>query len=100
MQFGVIITPEEVIKLPKNKKFELYDMSVNGTTKTLLYVGECSGFDDELREVLNETYVGKVIEVKCNEIFKDTGKLRHPRFLRFRDDKDPDECTYINHITE
>ncbi len=101
MQFGVIITPEEVIKLPKNKKFELYDMSVNGTTKTLLYVGECSGFDDELRaELSHYDYTGKVIEVKCNEIFKDTGKLRHPRFLRFRDDKDPDECTYINHITE
>lgn len=101
MQFGVIITPEEVGKLPKNKKFELCDMSINGTKKTLLYVGECSGFDDELRaELSHYDNTGRVIEVKCNEIFKDTGKLRHPRFLRFRDDKDPEECTYYNHITE
>ena len=101
MQFGVIITPEEVSKLPKNKKFELYDISVNGIKKTVLHVGECSGFDDELRaELSHYDYTGKVIEVKCNEIFKDTGKLRHPRFLRFRDDKDPEECTYYNHITE
>lgn len=101
MQFGVIITPEEVDKLPKNKKFELCDMSINDTKKTLLYVGECSGFDDELRaELSHYDNIGRVIEVKCNEIFKDTGKLRHPRFLRFRDDKDPEECTYYNHITE
>lgn len=101
MNFGVIITPEEVSKLPKNKKFELYDISVNGIKKTVLYVGECSGFDDELRaELSHYNYIGRVIEVKCNEIFKDTGKLRHPRFLRFRDDKDPEECTYYNHITE
>ena len=101
MQFGVTITPEEVDKLPKNKKFELCDMSINGTKKTLLYVGECSGFDDELRaELSHYDNTGRVIEVKCNEIFKDTGKLRHPRFLRFRDDKDPEECTYYNHITE
>ena len=101
MQFGVIITQEEVEKLPKNKKFELHKMNINGVEKTLLYVGECSGFDDEMRSKLSHhNYIGRVIEVKCNEIFKDTGKLRHPRFLRFRDDKDPEECTYYNHITE
>lgn len=100
MQFGVIITPEEVRNLPKGKKFELFEMTLNFKKVTVLYVGECSGFDDDLRERLSETYIGKVIEVKCNEIFKDTGKLRHPRFLRFRDDKDPEDCTYHNHITE
>lgn len=101
MQFGVIITQEEVEKLPKNKKFELHNMSINGVEKTLLYVGECSGFDDDMREKLSHyNYIGRVIEVKCNEIFKDTGKLRHPRFLRFRYDKDPEDCTYYNHITE
>lgn len=102
MTFGVIITPDEITKLhlSSKKDFKIYDMPVNGTTKSVLEVGECAGFDEELRERLNSTYIGKVIEVKCNEIFKDTGKLRHPRFLRFRDDKDPDECTYINHIME
>ena len=101
MQFGVIITDEEINSLPKNKKFSIREVDLQHTTYKVLEVGECSGFDDELRaELSHYDYVGKVIEVKCNEIFKDTGKLRHPRFLRFRDDKGPEECTYINHITE
>lgn len=106
MIFGVIITDEEIKSLPKNKKFNILKVELcsppcnDRTLYNVLEVGECSGFDDELRERLNETYVGKVIEVKCNEIFKDTGKLRHPRFLRFRDDKEPEECTYYNHVTE
>lgn len=100
MQFGVIITSEEIEKLPKGKTFDFDYLIIDGEKKTILNVGECSGFDDSVRAIMNEDVVGKVIEVKCNEIFKDTGKLRHPRFLRFRQDKDPEECTYLNHITE
>lgn len=107
MIFGVIITNDEIKSLPKNKKFNIHEVELCGppcndrTLYKVLEVGECSGFDDELRANLSHyDYKGKVIEVKCNEIFKDTGKLRHPRFLRFRDDKDPEECTYYNHITE
>ena len=107
MVFGVIITDEEIKSLPKNKKFNIHGVELSEppcndyTVYKVLEVGECSGFDDELREELSHySYIGKVIEVKCNEVFKDTGKLRHPRFLRFRDDKDPLECTYYNHITE
>ena len=101
MKFGVIITPQEINKLPKGKSFDFDYMNIGGEQKAILNVGECSGFDDELRAKLSHyDNIGRVIEVKCNEIFKDTGKLRHPRFLRFRDDKDPEECTYANHITE
>lgn len=100
MQFGVIITPEEIEKLPKNKSFDFDYLVIDDKKKTVLNVGECSGFDDSMRAMLNEDAIGMVIEVKCNEIFKDTGKLRHPRFLRFRQDKDPEECTYLNHVTE
>lgn len=106
MIFGVIITEKEIEKLPKNKKFNVYKVELcsppcnDHTLYNVLEVGECSGFDDDLRAELSCDYIGKVIEVKCNEIFKDTGKLRHPRFLRFRDDKDPEECNYINHISE
>lgn len=39
-----------------------------------------------------EQHVGKVAEVKVYGQFEDTGALRHPIFLRFRDDKGPDEC--------
>ena len=45
-----------------------------------------------------EKYLFTTIEVKANEIFKDTGKLRHPRFLRCRFDKNPEDCTWKNHI--
>ena len=105
MIFGVIITPDEINNLPSGKTFDFEYMSIDGEQKAILLVGECSGFDDTLREKLSSKFsrekaIGSVIEVKCNEIFKDTGKLRHPRFLRFREDKNPEECTYINHITE
>ena len=37
-------------------------------------------------------YLGKVIEVRYQYI-GDKGRLRHPNFVRWRDDKPPDECT-------
>lgn len=103
IRFGVIITPEEVAKLPKNKKFDigLCNGFKNCTEYQVIEVGECSGFDEETREYLTEhkaEMIGNVIEVKANEIFKDTGKLRHPRFLRFRPDKSNLECTFKDHI--
>ena len=98
IRFGVIISPEEVEKLPKNKKFNVvaYEDGV-----LVLEVGECSGFDEETREYMTEKrreLIGSVIEVKANEIFKDTGKLRHPRFHRFRNDKSAYTCTFKDHI--
>ena len=103
MKFGVLISPEEINNLPKNKTFDFDYTTIDGKSQAILLVGECSGFDDELREKMSNNSEFKrlhVIEVKCNEIFKDTGRLRHPRFLRFRPDKDISECTYYNHITE
>ena len=101
IRFGVIITPEEMHSLPKNKKFHIEDMIIAGDDVLVLEVGECSGFDEETREWLTErkhNLKGHVIEVKANEIFKDTGKLRHPRFLRFRTDKSPTSCTLKEHL--
>ena len=101
VRFGVIITPEEENNLPKNKKFNIEEMTICGDTVRVLEVGECSGFDEEVREYMTEhksELIGDVIEVKANEIFKDTGKLRHPRFLRFRTDKSSLECTLNNHL--
>lgn len=103
IRFGVIITPEEEAKLPKNKKFNIERWNIFRGQKnvSVLEVGECSGFDEETREYLTDhqkELIGAVIEVKANEIFSDTGKLRHPRFLRFREDKSPFECTWRDHI--
>ena len=103
IRFGVIITPEEMLKLPKNKKFNVEELILEGDDVLVLEVGECSGFDEETREMFSEntkSWIGKVIEIKANEIFKDTGKLRHPRYLRLREDKSALECTYKDHISD
>ena len=42
--------------------------------------------------------IGTVIEVGANELIKKTGKLRHPRFMRFREDKEADRCIWKDHI--
>ena len=102
VRFGVVITPEEIVRLPKSKKFNIEEVDIEGYDLLVLEVGECSGFDEETREYMTDhqsELLGKVIEVKANEIFKDTGKLRHPRFLRFREDKSPLECTFKDHIS-
>ena len=99
--FGVIITPEELASLPKNKKFTHSTMTIEGKKVIVLEVGECSGVDEEMRQYLTdhkEEMVGTTLEVKANEIFKDTGKLRHPRFHRLREDKSPLQCVWEYHV--
>lgn len=94
IRFGVYITPEEFEKLPKKSK-------TSETYNSIIEVGECSGFDEETRKFFTdnrEMLIGKVIEVKANELFKDTGKMRHPRFLRMREDKNTSQCTWKDHI--
>jgi ATP-dependent DNA ligase len=47
------------------------------------------GFSDEQRRELWSGGVkvcNRLIEVEFHEVIKETGSLRHPRFLRFRDD--------------
>lgn len=63
---------------------------------TLVEVGFASGMDDEMRHAIwqnRETYLGKTIDVSAQEVTKD-GRLRHPRWLRERDDLDPVTLTY------
>lgn len=101
---GVCITPEEFIKLPKKKKFnitEMPDVIPNKYNYKVLEVCVCSGFDDEMREYFTRNknkLIGSVIEVKANGLFKDTGAMRHPRFLRMRPDKSAEECLFKDHI--
>ena len=60
----------------------------------LVYIGRCSGMDDTQRidfSKRSDWYVGKVVEVKSNGLTK-RKVLRHPQFLRLRDDKAPEEC--------
>lgn len=131
IRYGVIITDEEIAKLPKNKKFNIEVMKLEGVSCKVLEVGDCAGFDDDTRLYFSFSYenikthekvvitpeeeesnssllssgdlrkfsfIGSVVEIKANELFKDTGKMRHPRFLRLRDDKSPTDCTWKDHV--
>ena len=106
MKLGVLITLEEYNKIPKNKRgeFDFADKWIDKPEfrdKYLMIVCECSGMTDEERDYFTRnrfTALGSVVEVKANEIMKDSGRLRHPRFLRVRNDKEPDRCTWADHI--
>jgi ATP-dependent DNA ligase len=119
--FGVAISDAELEKMPARKRAlavarEMYIGERPGPDPvTVIEVGECSGFDDATRAELTRLLrkeakreserFGKpwiksplVVEVKANEVFKDTGRLRHPRFLRVRPDADAGECVWADHV--
>ena len=62
----------------------------------LINIGSvASGLTDFYREEFSKNpdkYIGKVIECKFME--KGEGTLRHPIFVRFREDKNSEECLY------
>lgn len=54
----------------------------------------CSGFTDEIRKQITDNpdlYLGKVVEIQYQKIGSG-GRLRHPVFVSFRDDKSAEEC--------
>ena len=104
---GVLIPKDDFNSLKKNKRGDAYIPSDIGLDPRLdseyflMEVCECAGFDDETREYFTkkrDELVGTVVEVKANELFRDTGKMRHPRYLRQRFDKEPERCTWSDHI--
>ncbi len=64
-------------------------------------VATVSGMTDAMRYEISadeERYIGQVVEVAYQSIGS-KGRLRHPRFVRFRDDKRADEC-FLNQDRE
>ena len=58
------------------------------------YVAAAGGMDDELRIDITSNqskFIGKVAEIKYQGVGSG-GKLRHPRFSGWRDDKEPEDC--------
>lgn len=56
-----------------------------------------SGLTDEIREKAGkypDDFIGAVIEVRCMSCDNEAHTLRHPVFLRFRDDKTIEDCTW------
>jgi len=67
-------------------------------TGELIYVGRCSGMTDAVRREVSQdrdAFLGRVIEVKSNELVgsKEYRTPRHPQFVTFRIDKNPEDCT-------
>lgn len=99
IKYGVVITDTELAKWKKDNPKEKPEI-ITLNDVTYLVVGECSGFDEETREYFTDNqkdFLGTVIEVGANEIMK-TGKLRHPRYLRQRPDKNANQCVWKDHI--
>ena len=106
MKLGVLISDTELESIPKNKRGEVLkpsncDLCVDDEDCNVMIVCECGGYSDEEREYFTEhiaEILGSTIEVKANGVMKDSGRLRHPRFLRFREDKAPESCLWKDHI--
>lgn len=57
----------------------------------LIEVATCSGMNDETRAAITESDMGRAFEVTCKG-FGSRGRLRHPQFERWRDDKPNEDC--------
>ena len=67
---------------------------VDGRLMQVAHVG--GGFTPKERAdfwALRDSLIGKVIEVSYNKRFAG-GSIRHPNFVRFRDDKLPEDCIF------
>lgn len=63
----------------------------------IVHMGTCSGITDQMEEMFRaapENFIGKVMEVRFQQRWSDTGLMRHPNFVRLRGDKTPAECVY------
>ena len=101
IQLGIIVTNEELEKWEKANKKKAEFRPIEGGQLNLMYIGECGGFTESVREEISKNkdkYMLQVLEVKGHEVSKKTGGIRHPRFLRWREDKGNLECTWKDHI--
>lgn len=60
-------------------------------TKEGYELARVSGMSDEIREEITEDDIGRIVEVRYQYVGSQ-GRLRHPAFIRWRDDKTADGC--------
>ncbi len=78
----------------KRPPVELGDTQSEAGDYTSVLIGQCSGMTDQVRlDMTNnpEKYLGKVVEIAAQEEMENH-VLRHPAFIRIRNDKDPQSC--------
>jgi ATP-dependent DNA ligase len=95
----VVVTGFTDAKFGRTGKYDgligAVNVSVYSKDGDLLEVGRVSGMDDDLRRSMSSNkgeWLGRVIEIAAQGWAK--YRLRHPRFVRARPDKDPRSCTY------
>lgn len=87
-QFFPTSTPSGLPEAPKFKGMPTRKGFV------LRVVGSISGFTEEMRAKISKdhsAYIGETVEIKAQFRLK-SGAFRNPRFGRWRDDKNPEEC--------
>lgn len=70
---------------------------IKGIWHCLIDVGCASGMDDRTREYITDNQKkleGVPVEVEV-QLRLPSGKFRHPRFVRFRQDKNSESCIYL-----
>ena len=80
----------------KGTKYEGMVGSVLGTLIDKDVYVTVGGITEEQREMFTkmpEMYVGQVFTAKGNNWYP-SGAIRHPQFQRWRNDKEPEECSY------
>ena len=76
----------------KNRMGKLYLLQIDSKTEKEINCGEVGiGFTDDEREDFTRKNYPLVVQVKFEERFA-SGSLRHPVFMRPREDKRPEEC--------
>ncbi len=77
-------------------KYEGLVGSVIGTLTDKEVFVTCGGLTEDMRDAFTkypERYIGQVFTAKGNNWYP-SGAIRHPMFVRWRDDKEVDECRY------
>jgi ATP-dependent DNA ligase len=68
------------------------EVSVYDDMCAMRVIATTGGFTDEERAGLSADVIGTVVEIAYQYVGS-KGRLRHPRFIRFRDDKLAEQCT-------
>ena len=65
----------------------------------LVLVGSLSGLTEEVLQNW-QNYKGKIAEITCMEILQETKGLRHPKFIKWRDDLNVNDTDYYRIFNE